>query len=289
MALGLKPVDLGAYSSGLRLGSDGVWTAQQSFQVAYPTSGHHACFEVEESSFWFQHRNTCIAAVIDRFPPPGSGPIFDVGGGNGVVAAGLSARGWPVVLVEPGEVGCRNALARGLQDVVHGTFEGASFRDGALPAVGLFDVIEHIEDDVAFLRTVGSKLIPGGTIYATVPAYRWLWSIDDEEAGHARRYTKRSITDALQSAGFQLAYVSYFFSPLPLGILLLRTIPSLLRLLRTVSPDRTLREHKPGGLLQQALTSILRIEQRLIPHRRIPFGSSILVHARWSGSGDQPS
>lgn len=245
--------------------------------VSYPASGHQDLFEVEDSSFWFQHRNACLAAVVERHPPPG--PIFDIGGGNGVVAAALISRGWPVVLVEPGEVGCRNARARGVRDVVQATFESAAFGDGVLPAVGLFDVIEHVADDTAFLRAVRSKLAPGGVIYATVPAFGWLWSDDDEKAGHFRRYTRSGVIELFRAAGFRTSFSSYLFSPLPFGILLMRSIPSRFGLLRDISADRTAREHESGGLLQRVASWVLQVEQRRVPQRRIPFGSSIVVVA----------
>jgi SAM-dependent methyltransferase len=270
-------MDLKRYSHQLQLRLDGMWTVPAEQGVSYPTSGHQDCFEIEDSSFWFQHRNDCLAGLVDRYPP--SGPIFDIGGGNGVVAAALKARGWPVVLVEPGEVGCRNARARGIQDVIQATFEGADFDNEVLPAVGLFDVIEHVADDAAFLRSVGSKLAPDGVIYATVPAFRWLWSVDDEKAGHFRRYTRSGVINTFRAAGFRTTYASYMFAPLPFGILLLRSLPSRLRLLRDVSADRTAREHQSGGLIERVITLILRLEQRRLPHGRIPFGSSIVVVA----------
>lgn len=217
----------------------------------------------------------------ERYPPPG--PLFDVGGGNGVVSATIDARGWPVVLVEPGEAGIANGLARGLRNVVQARFEDAAFEAGVLPAVGLFDVIEHIPDDVAFLKEVGSKLAADGVVYATVPAYGWLWSIDDQEAGHFRRYSKRGAASVFQEAGFDIVYTTYLFAPLPPGMFLLRSLPFRLRLIRQVSPDRTEREHQTGGFAPRLLTALLRAERRRLPERRVPFGSSIVIVAVKSG------
>ena len=44
------------------------------------------------------------------------------------------------------------------------------------------DVIEHIEDDVGFLRDVASILPPGGVVAITVPAFQTLYSPDDPAA-----------------------------------------------------------------------------------------------------------
>lgn len=81
-------------------------------------NGNDQCFGIENKSFWFQHRNTCIVELVQKFPPRGNGPILDVGGGDGFVAKGLMDAGWDVVLVAPGPVGARNAKARCLHNII---------------------------------------------------------------------------------------------------------------------------------------------------------------------------
>jgi hypothetical protein len=78
---------------------------------------------VEDSSFWFAHRNSCILEAIKLFPPRGE--FFDVGGGNGYVERAIQESGIDVVLVEPGLAGVRNALHRGVRQVVRATLDDA--------------------------------------------------------------------------------------------------------------------------------------------------------------------
>ncbi len=59
--------------------------------ISYPLSGHRIMAELEETSFWFNHRNDVLMTAIRRFPPPG--PILDVGGGNGYVSLALKRAG----------------------------------------------------------------------------------------------------------------------------------------------------------------------------------------------------
>jgi hypothetical protein len=66
--------------SRLVLNENGIWTALGNEKVSYPEEGNDACFEVEDQSFWFRHRNACIVEMVRNFPPEGRGPIFDVGG-----------------------------------------------------------------------------------------------------------------------------------------------------------------------------------------------------------------
>ena len=64
------------------------------------------------------------------------------------------------------------------------------FRDH-FDAIGAFDVLEHIEDDVAVIEEVGRALRPDGMFVMTVPQHPALWSPQDDHAYHVRRYTSR--------------------------------------------------------------------------------------------------
>ncbi len=234
---------------------------------------------LEDSSFWFAHRNACLLALFQRFPT--RGPFFDIGGGNGFVAAALQSEGGlPVVLVEPGADGVRHAQARGLRTVVQATLKEARFRDGSLPAIGFFDVLEHIEDEQGFLGEVRRCLAADGRIYLTVPAGRWLWSDADVQAGHFRRYTFAGLRRALERAGFRPLFVSKMFSPLPLPLFLCRSLPSLFG--HRQQPARSYsRQHRPRDGRSWSVSGVGKLA-RLARGRSIPCGTSCLAVAELS-------
>src|SRR5208282_2037948 len=119
---GRSQPDLTFFADGLQRNPDGVWRGRGIEPVSYPAAGNSDCFALEDSSFWFAHRNACLMALLRQFPT--IGPFFDIGGGNGFVAAALQSEGGlPVVLVEPGSDGIRHAQARGLHNVVHATLK----------------------------------------------------------------------------------------------------------------------------------------------------------------------
>ena len=280
-------IDLAAISTGLTQGEEGIWYGPEHDAVSYPTDGNVACIAVEDQSFWFRHRNACIVAAVRALPPENGGTVFDIGGGNGFVAADLVEAGFTVALVEPGREGAANARRRGLEHVVCATTVSAGFRDGSLPAVGLFDVIEHLEDDLGFLRSMHGLLQQGGRLYATVPAYRSLWSTNDVRAGHFRRYTQKGFSGLLGQAGFKMEFASYIFRPLPLPILLLRALPFRLGLAQAErgdqrEPQKVFRDHRvEGSLRTRLLSAMFRLEVRnLARGRAMRFGSSCLVVAR---------
>jgi SAM-dependent methyltransferase len=276
----MPPDIVSRYSRRLQRDERGVWVAGGGAVVSYPAHGHADCWRIEDGSFWFQHRNRCILAAVERHPPPG--PVFDVGGGNGFVAAALARAGREVVLVEPGPQGAANAATRGLREVVCATLDQAAFQPGSLPAVGLFDVVEHIPDDLGFLRTVAGLMTDGGLLYITVPAHQRLWSAEDEDAGHHRRYDGRSLQAVVRAAGFNTLYCSAFFRPLLLPIALARALPYRLGLRRRAAGAQAIaREHgSGGGRAVRAMQSLLAPEVgHIAAGRTMRLGASLLLVA----------
>src|SRR4029079_4221867 len=96
--------------------ADGIWRAREVEPVSYLEGGHALCFECEEGSFWFAHRNHCLRALVRRFPPARA--LFHIGGGNGRVSTASPDAGFEVVLVEPGTIGARHAAGRGIPTVI---------------------------------------------------------------------------------------------------------------------------------------------------------------------------
>lgn len=167
------------FATNLIRNDDGLWVARDQSEVSYPDDGNETRLAVEDSSFWFNHRNDIIVSLVQAFRPKGA--IFDVGGGNGYVAMALQMSGIDAVVVEPGP-GALNAKQRGLRLVIQSTLEDAGFKNESITAFGLFDVLEHINLDLEFLQTLYAYLTQGGYLYLTVPAYSALWSNEDDHA-----------------------------------------------------------------------------------------------------------
>lgn len=256
---------------------DGIWYADKKTPISYPDEGNDGCYQVEENSFWFRHRNNCIIELIKKYRPKGT--FFDIGGGNGFVAKAIENIGIETVLVEPGQSGCNNAKKRQLKNIICSTLEDAGFENNSIPAIGVFDVVEHFADDVKFLKYLNSYLMSDGLLYVTVPAYNILWSNEDDDAGHHNRYTIASLSKKLQETGFKIEFATYMFSILPLPILLLRTLPSKLGMHKNSNDlAKHTNEHKKESAIANRVWSweLNRIKQ----NKSIPFGGSCLVVAR---------
>lgn len=80
----------------------------------------------------------------------------------------------------------------------------------------LLDVIEHIDEDVPFLRYLqSSSCINAATFfYITVPAFQSLFCSHDVFLKHYRRYTNDSLKQTVTQAGLRVVEKGYFFSSL---------------------------------------------------------------------------
>jgi SAM-dependent methyltransferase len=271
-------LDLISLAPGLECRADGIWFARRQGRISYPAHGNAACLQIEDRSFWFRHRNRCITSLVRRFVPQGT--FLDIGGGNGYVAKGLEQAGVSCALLEPGIDGAVSARRRGIDPVICARLEDVGMAPSSIAAAGMFDVLEHIEDEAGALRQVRTLLRPGGRVFLTVPAYAFLHSADDVAAGHFRRYTLAGLTRSLRHAGFRMEHATYIFAPLPPLVFLLRTVPSRLGLRQGVDDQTQAAEHAPDGLAARLINRLLDVEaQRIEAGRVIPFGTSCLAAA----------
>lgn len=255
----------------------GLWSANQTEEVSYPETGHASLAAIEEESYWFAHRARVLETLLREHQP--FGHVFDVGGGNGYMVRAMRRAGFDSVLVEPKSDGCAAALERGLAPVAHGTTRSLGIRSRTLPAVSLFDVIEHIESDEEFLTHIFELMAPGGMMFVMVPAYQLLWSASDERAGHFRRYNARSLMKVVETAGFEVRYWSYFFRVLVFPVLLLRALPGRLGI--TFGKGESTEAHRmPGGILGRMFARSFTHELRTVgAGKRHYYGNSIVLVA----------
>jgi SAM-dependent methyltransferase len=271
--------DLASLAPALEQREPGLWFARQSQQtISYPAHGNAACLAVEDRSFWFRHRNRVIVEFVSRFHR--SGVFLDVGGGNGYVAKALISAGIHCVLVEPGVDGALAARARAVEPVICARLEDVNLPSGCTASVGLFDVLEHIQDEAAALNLIHSLLEPSGRLFLTVPSYQFLYSSEDDAAGHFRCYTIPRLRRVLARSNFRLEFSSYIFTPLPPLIFLTRTIPTRIRMRHAEKHEIAGSEHTPGGPAAWARDRMLDLElRRLRAGKPCPFGGSCLCVA----------
>jgi SAM-dependent methyltransferase len=158
-------------------------------------------WRMEERHFWHAARNRWIANALEHHGLPPPAKVLEVGCGSGAVAGALHERGYSVVGVDTAEILVRKADQRfPAVTFVAGSIDQLAPELGPFDAIGLFDVLEHLDDPLSLLKAAIRHARPGALVVATVPAIGSLYSIVDELAGHKRRYEmgelKRTFADA---------------------------------------------------------------------------------------------
>jgi SAM-dependent methyltransferase len=180
-----------------------------------------ALLRAERSHFWHRARNAYIAGKLRELGVPAGATVLELGCGAGCVAAHLSRAGYRVTGVDGHralvEVACARApdarfLCRDLRRPI-GELSSESFQ-----VVGLFDVIEHLDDPVAALEGALHHVRDGGWLVGTVPALMSLWSSIDVHAGHKTRYSESSLRGTLAGVRHarDIEISSFFRSLVPL-------------------------------------------------------------------------
>jgi len=237
---------------------------------------------VEERHFWFAARRRVILDAMRRsIPDLANRALFDIGCGSGGLLAYLGANGVRLR-------GACDAYVESLEMVRERVEAPLVLVDeGRLPPLGpgqsllgLFDVLEHIDDDVDTLRFLASVLDPGGALVITVPAHPFLFDQMDVLAHHRRRYRLAELREKLEGAGFEVLTLFHFMAPLIPLLLVGRTVGRLLGRDTAQAAERRATELSIVPVLNPVLAGVLAVE-RLALRRgwSLPFGSSILAIA----------
>lgn len=248
----------------------------------YPDGGFDVTDKNAQSSFWVSSRNRLFKNIVQRnMLPTGKTKFLEIGCGTGdfiqqiVQNESLEITGSEIYL--KGLLYAKKNLPKVdfIQfDVTQG-FIGEEF-----DLVVAFDVIEHIEDDIAALVNINRMLTKNGVFIVSVPQHMFLWSSLDEIVKHKRRYSRQELITKLQENGFDISYAtSFLFFLFPL-MLISRMLDK--------GQDKTQSEEvalEKRVTFPKALNWIfdlfMRIDEVLIRLGiSLPFGGTLIVVAR---------
>ena len=156
--------------------------------------------------------------VLDQFEPYLGETVVEVGAGIGTFSAFLlgSNKVRRLVAIEPATNTYPHLERRFAGDPRVDVRKGylsshvPSLRADAIVAV---NVMEHVHDDAAFLRDAFESVRPGGRLLLFVPALPAIFGTLDVAFEHHRRYTKPSLRNAIEGAGWKPARISYMNFP----------------------------------------------------------------------------
>jgi SAM-dependent methyltransferase len=258
---------------------DGVTILAPDFAKGNPTDAeyvHEELYAAEDRHFWFTSRSRLIAWAIERYFPDARS-LFDAGCGTGGVLAALRTR-LPRVHFAAGDA-LLAGLAFARRRLPEIAFVQIDLRrlpyDREFDLVGMFDVLEHLDEDEDALREMFRSTKPGGGLIVTVPQHQFLWSALDEYSHHRRRYSRQDLVEKISRAGYVIQRATSFMSvTLPLQF------ASRLRQQNVATLDPAA-EMRLNPVINGALRAMCAVERAaIVSGVSFPVGGSLLVVAR---------
>ena len=176
--------------------------------------------ELDDRHWWYRARRRILAELVRREArPPKDARILEIGCGTGHNLSMLAGFGHIDGLELDDEMRALSEKRLGRKIMRSPLPELGEVKDKSYDLIGAFDVIEHIDDDVAAVAAIATKLKPGGKFMMTVPAHPWMWTAHDVANHHKRRYSKRALRTLIEGSPMKLDRIGYFNSLLfPLAV-----------------------------------------------------------------------
>jgi len=229
--------------------------------------------DLDQRHWWYRARRRVLAALIQRLArPPANANILEIGCGTGHNLAMLGEFGQVDALELDEKVRSVAEQRLGHQVMSAPLPDLAGVPERHYDLIGAFDVIEHIDDDQAALRSVASRLKPGGKLVMTVPAHQWMWSAHDVVNHHKRRYSKPGLKRLIEGSPLRLEAIGYFNS-------LLFPAAVAERLSSKVRGRDEADLSMPAAPLNATLERVFAAERHLIGRLPLPPGLSLFAVA----------
>ncbi|MDN3651740.1 class I SAM-dependent methyltransferase [Thalassotalea ponticola] len=238
-------------------------------------------FKQQQNHWWFRGRRLVIKKLLDETLSDTNSSIIEVGCGVGGNLELLGNYG-TVTAIEMNDEAVK--LARTVTDIkiIKGSLPYEyPFSNDAFDVVCLFDVLEHIEEDVDALKVLYDSLKNNGKILITVPSIPQLFGPHDIKLHHFRRYKIDDLVKKVESSGFKVVHKQYFnFLLLPLAVL----TRFFDKVTRRVTPTGS---SPPNELLNSFLFHIFRFETWLLKFVPAPLGLSISLIAKKTSNDEK--
>jgi len=232
--------------------------------------------KVESFHWWFVVRRKLLKLILSFVNIPTNCLTLDIGCGTGsnlkaLVSAGLYPIGldqsiYVLTLVKE-KIDC---------PLLVGDLNKLPLKTNSVGLIIAMDIFEHLQEDVVGICESYRVLGEGGLLIVTVPAFKFLWGIQDEVTGHRRRYSRKEIVKKLREAGFDILKSSYFNFFLFFPILFARCI------IRLFGFKIKSENEVNFPLINFFLKVIFSLELYVLKYFSFPFGVSIFCIARKS-------
>jgi SAM-dependent methyltransferase len=232
--------------------------------------------EVESFHWWFVVRRKLLHSILSSVDVPKNCVALEVGCGTGSNLKTLRSAGGYGIGLDRSVYALTLVKRKGNFPLLAGDLNGLPIKTKSVGVIIAADILEHLEDDARGINESYRVLKDGGLLILTVPAFRFLWGIQDRVTGHKRRYTREEIVNRLKEGGFEILKSSYFNFFLFFPILFARRTIHFLNL--KIESENEVN----FPMLNLLLRAIFSLEIHILKYFSLPFGVSIFCIARKS-------
>ena len=229
-------------------------------------------FVLEKTHWLFKIRRKIFFYFIQKYSKPGS-KIFDFGCGSGYLVGELQKMGHDAHGMDFEKEAIDYGTNSGIKNLTLGKGDKLEYANKNFDLLTAFDVLEHIENEKPVIEELVRILKPGGKMIISVPAYQWLWGVQDEVSHHFRRYTAGSLLKIFKEfLELRPVRITYFNSLLFLPIAFVRLFSRLFD-----TKNRKSDFDVKTGFLDVFFYHIFNLESYFLKFINFPFGVSILL------------
>jgi SAM-dependent methyltransferase len=168
-------------------------------------------WNLESTHWWFCGRRRLLKVLLSFLNIQRDAPVLDVGCGVGSNLQLLESLRFKVIGIDSECYSLSLAKSRiSSTFLVNGDLTALPFKANSVGLIIATDILEHLDEDTIGIKEIYRTLKNQGKVIITVPAFEFLWGVQDIVGVHKRRYSKNELLKKIEQAGFKVLRSSYF-------------------------------------------------------------------------------
>jgi ubiquinone/menaquinone biosynthesis C-methylase UbiE len=232
-------------------------------------------YELEQHYWWFVGVRAMVRSLLSLSPGQDClGRVLDIGCGTGALLDQLQARSAELWGLDISHEALKYCALRGHKHLILADAANVPFPSASFDVITAIGVIEHLEDDYAFLLEIKRLLKPDGSFIMLTSSFPFLWSMHDTANEHKRRYYLRQLNQQINQLGFvtiRFSHLNFLLFPIIAPMLLFHRF---IYGIQSDHPERIL--PTTPQVINNLLTWFLRVEAKLMGWTALPWSISMI-------------
>jgi len=242
------------------------------------TDEHQRSYELEDNNWWFQGMAGFYRILLKKYlAVKPNFHILDIGCGTGMIMKNVLSSFGKVHGIDASPEAVEFCKDRALSNVYCANAVETGLDSNTFDCITAFMIIEHIDDDVKFIKELERMCKKGGKVLISSSAFSALWSEHDDACEHMRRYSIKEFNSLIKSnSSFKILKLSYYNIVLFFPALLAAFLYSNKSVKKTETESHRRLWSFPASL-NKLLTYTITLDALVTSKLNIPFGVNIIT------------